>query len=1108
MLKPFQIRDLHMSPSRVSKEVPTSTSHLSEGLESCHDIVNDIDSQSSTQQHRQSQPRTHGIVQLSATEYDDLASNHPRARLTYIDDDGELIMVGSSLELSERLDEPVKTTTQLDIGRQSTSPSRVDPSEMHLFDIRRSNSVTELWKKFEYSPNIQAAEERGTDETVAQAPSGHDGEAASNTDDPEATSAENDGAQTLLAAFEAEMAKLLKTTEIPDTQLPQRSASPPASSPGVQSEPTSTSGIPNPTIAFAQAIHNIVDGAEMVRDEVKSRLPDFERQLQNAQRALPEHVGTTLQTALTTLESHVRNLATALNNISVSTGQRTATNSRSQPSPGAHTVNGLRTMASEIGQMGETLFTAFEHEFGRVPTIGCNQAPSEGIPDLANTNNHEQTSTSDAADSSVGVRDSSSNSAFENEKETLVSNNPGGPRSTTQCNEATGGRNTVSYRPYDNCNFPSTHRSNPSIIANRLNLARCGGANQELHATAYGPYDNATRQPRHDIGLAPPGPSGRASRMMASNAYQRPPANSPFRHPFLHHHQPFCPQRFPQHFSQTIPPPNHLPHIYAPPLFFTPNSGPTPVPPTCIPPSSLNSTQPTHPASTSPRQPHTGLSHSKAEFEMAMKDLDRAYREMYESQTGRDASKTLFVGNVGFGVSESMIRAVFASKGFLVDVHLPLDSRTRRHAGFGYLQFPSIEAAKAALDALQGTHIDGHSINLEFSDNPPISSLHTPCKDHQASSDAHSSQSPESNSNGLNSMDPSFVNTSLKPNESSLQDQSKKGKERASSDPEKSLTLNEPDSSNAAGPEASNSSGLHNTSGISLLDQDNGESDFVTRYPSLLSNKTTKSSHLDSNHDNLVHLSPELEMRRFPPVSQLEAHALAKRDEMNTTAASPKTNINANGEDDAHRGYPGFPGALKSFGQEEHGDFNLLDPELTSLEPGHRGLRRSNTIMPVNPSARLTGPFDPLSSVESGGPSRPLRRSATQRQSLRRPNFEMKAYPHHGGFTANPSNGSARQPDHSRSDRNRPSFPVEDVQESKASTRSRHNNVLQSRADERQRAIDDCVATLFRLGYGGAGDGGRSRITMYAEVAGGNVLEAIEMIEEERKAYEQRQPRM
>ena len=58
MLKPFQIRNLRVS-----------TQHQPEQL---------ADSRPSA-----------GVVQISATDYDDLASNHPRARLTYMDDDDD-----------------------------------------------------------------------------------------------------------------------------------------------------------------------------------------------------------------------------------------------------------------------------------------------------------------------------------------------------------------------------------------------------------------------------------------------------------------------------------------------------------------------------------------------------------------------------------------------------------------------------------------------------------------------------------------------------------------------------------------------------------------------------------------------------------------------------------------------------------------------------------------------------------------------------------------------------------------------------------------------------------------------------------------------------------
>ena len=61
MLKPFQVRNLHLSP---------------------------------TANHREPFSCRHGVVQLSAIDYDDLVSNHPRAMLTYLDDDdGDQITV-------------------------------------------------------------------------------------------------------------------------------------------------------------------------------------------------------------------------------------------------------------------------------------------------------------------------------------------------------------------------------------------------------------------------------------------------------------------------------------------------------------------------------------------------------------------------------------------------------------------------------------------------------------------------------------------------------------------------------------------------------------------------------------------------------------------------------------------------------------------------------------------------------------------------------------------------------------------------------------------------------------------------------------------------------
>lgn len=98
MLKPFQISDLYASSSQ-AQGVPTSPGRLPEPHQS-YDTPSDVDGQSRSHPVGESHPRPHGIVRLSATAYDDLASNYPRARLTYIDDDdGELITVSHIMRL-------------------------------------------------------------------------------------------------------------------------------------------------------------------------------------------------------------------------------------------------------------------------------------------------------------------------------------------------------------------------------------------------------------------------------------------------------------------------------------------------------------------------------------------------------------------------------------------------------------------------------------------------------------------------------------------------------------------------------------------------------------------------------------------------------------------------------------------------------------------------------------------------------------------------------------------------------------------------------------------------------------------------------------------------
>lgn len=78
MLKPFQIRDLHGPQLQESTTGSNNSSQTA------------VDRQALPSQSR----HRHGTVQLSTSDYDEITSTHPRARLTYVDDDdGEVITV-------------------------------------------------------------------------------------------------------------------------------------------------------------------------------------------------------------------------------------------------------------------------------------------------------------------------------------------------------------------------------------------------------------------------------------------------------------------------------------------------------------------------------------------------------------------------------------------------------------------------------------------------------------------------------------------------------------------------------------------------------------------------------------------------------------------------------------------------------------------------------------------------------------------------------------------------------------------------------------------------------------------------------------------------------
>ncbi|KAJ5629058.1 hypothetical protein N7490_011286 [Penicillium lividum] len=905
MLKPFQIRDQQGSPS--SSPVQSSG------------------------------PRG---VRISASDYDDLASHHPRARLTYLDDDdGDQITVGTSLELAQRLDEP------LEIGPMQFSQD--EPEPMHLFDIRRSNSVTELWKRFE-SQSLQGPQ---IPETKSDVP-------ASAREEPplQLSSTAVPDSQPLLAAFEAELANILGSSEDPAERAPQAEPSPRTES--------STNANPQtmPHIAeaiAAQILHHLANGANLVQSELRTRLPDLQRQVRDAQIHLPENIGSSLQALLTTLEAHMR---TAFNNLP-DNGRQWADNGRYWAEEAIHAgrpvaenaAESVRMMASEFNEVGRTLFAAFEHEFGRPAPQGTN-APHDG----SNT----------------------ASAAFAN------------------------GSSNV-----------------PAASANPPAESRPADSNPEAKASKGDDHTPAAE------------PATRSHATAPVNSYsQAAPRFSPrFGAPIV--------SSFPYHVPQpAVCPPAYPPPYPMPPSYQIPYSSPGGYHAHPTPSSNSVSAEvrPPYPNPYRPGSPPwvkrlpTYSTHRHGPLPVPSRDISLS---AVDKQTEEPEKKTLFIGNVGFNVTERTIQDVFASKGYIVTVDLPLDAVSGKHAGFGYLHFPSIHPAVSAMGSLQGTHIDGHAINLEFSDFVPI-------QDVSSQGVTNSTDQHQPLKSGPKTPDTSGVeqnqDTPIKRRRSvtfQVSDQSTKDTAPQSSDAVKAVT---PSAKEASSP---------------LIDFSIDESASESR----------------TRHDVPVNLNSELEMSRFPPVSQLEAHHLATQ---------------------RQRGLASNSQAVKHSDSTPAFTADLPRRSRTIAHPqgqGNRsdagpGLRRASTITSTTGQENSNAVDVRALDEVTGWPS--MRRRASERQAL--------------NTVARPARGldtwarlDRRERERSRSSQhNIPgSFPAEVPQSSSLEVRDMED------------AIENCVSSLIKMGYGSAEDGGRARMVIYAAASNGSLLDAIEMIEDERKAY-------
>ena len=74
----------------------------------------------------------------------------------------------------------------------------------------------------------------------------------------------------------------------------------------------------------------------------------------------------------------------------------------------------------------------------------------------------------------------------------------------------------------------------------------------------------------------------------------------------------------------------------------------------------------------------------------------------------------LFVGNLSFNTSESDLQAAFAAHGSVIEANLVMDRVTGRPRGFGFITMSSPEEAQKAVEAMNGTSVNGRALTVNI----------------------------------------------------------------------------------------------------------------------------------------------------------------------------------------------------------------------------------------------------------------------------------------------------------------------------------------------------------------------------------------------------------
>ena len=93
----------------------------------------------------------------------------------------------------------------------------------------------------------------------------------------------------------------------------------------------------------------------------------------------------------------------------------------------------------------------------------------------------------------------------------------------------------------------------------------------------------------------------------------------------------------------------------------------------------------------------------------------RSSRQPGEERPKNAPTRTLFIGNMSFDMSDRDLNNLFREIKNVIDVRVAIDRRTGQPRGFAHADFVDIASAERAMGELSGKVVSGRALRVDFS---------------------------------------------------------------------------------------------------------------------------------------------------------------------------------------------------------------------------------------------------------------------------------------------------------------------------------------------------------------------------------------------------------